>query len=117
MADNGERPFEPWFFEVEPPFALTDDERAKVSTLEALGRELVKRMVQQIALDDNVPWEAITPAFADSAIDRVRDAITAARNAGRTFRAANDLEELAGHYMDTMRLWLAIYGAARDRGD
>ncbi len=117
MADNGEQKFEPWFFEVEPAFNLTDDERDKVSTLEAAGRELVKRMVQQVAIDDDVPWEAMTPAFADLAIDRTRDAIHAARNAGRAFRARNDLEELAGRYMDTMRLWLAIHRVARARGE
>ncbi len=116
MAKNAEQPFEPWFFEVEPPFTLNDDERDKVKTLEALGRELVKRMVQQVALDESVDIELITPGFADRAIDRVRDTITAARNAGRAFRPTNDLEELAGRYMDTMRLWLAIYGVARDRG-
>jgi hypothetical protein len=106
---------EPWFFEIEPPFVLGDDESEKVKTLAALGRELVRRMVQQIALDDDMPLEAITPGFADHAIDRVRDAIHAARDSGPGHKAANDLEELAGRYMQAMRLWLMIHRAARDR--
>jgi hypothetical protein len=106
---------EPWFFEVEPPFVLDDEERDKVKTLEALGRELVRRMVQNIALDEGVPLESMMPDFADHAIDRARDAIHAARDAGPHHRPVNDLEELAGRYMQAMRLWLAIHRAARNR--
>jgi hypothetical protein len=115
LTRNHAIPLEPWFFEIEPPFALNDDEREKVRTLEALGRELVRRMVQQIALDEGMPLESITPGYADHALDRARDEIHIARNAGPAYRAGNDLEELAGRYMQAMRLWLLIYGAARDR--
>jgi hypothetical protein len=115
LSRNHATPLEPWFFEVEPPFDLNDEERDQVRTLEALGRELVRRMVQQVAIDENMPLESITPGFADHALDRVRDEIHAARNAGPAYKAANDLEELAHRYMRTMRLWLAIHGAARDR--
>jgi hypothetical protein len=115
LANPQATPLEPWFFEVETPFDLTEDEADKVKTLEAFGRELVRRMVEHIALDEGMPLESVTPGFADHAINRARDAIHAARNAGPRHRAIDDLEELAGKYMQTMRLWLAIQGAARDR--
>ncbi len=115
MADETGTRMEPWFFEVEPPFLLDDDEREKVQTLEILGRELVQRMVQHVALDEGVPLESMVPAFADHAIDRVRDSIHQARDRGPGHKPVNDLEELAARYMQAMRLWLAIYRVARDR--
>jgi hypothetical protein len=74
-------------------------------------------MVDQIALDENNYGEAITPAFAERAINRARDAIHAARDKGPRAKAATDLEELALRYMDAMRLWLLIHRAARARAE
>lgn len=108
------RPMEPWFYDLEPPFPLDDDSQDKIDALNSAGRAIVTRMVEHIAVDENVPAEAITPQFADLAIDKVRDAINAARDAGPTGRPTTDIEELAFRYMDAMRLWLRIYRAARD---
>ena len=113
MVDEA-RPMEPWFYDLEPPFPLDDDSQDKIDALNSAGRAIVTRMVEHIAVDENVPAEAITPQFADLAIDRVRDAINAARNAGPAARPTTDIEELAFRYMDAMRLWLRIYRAARD---
>jgi hypothetical protein len=114
MADDT-TPIEPWFFDLEAPCPLDDDDRERVKVLNAAGRAIVTRMVEHIAIDENVPAEAMTPAFADRAIDKVRDAIHAARNAGPTPRPKTDIEELAARYMEAMRLWLRIYRAARNR--
>jgi len=111
------KPIEPWFFDFEPPFSLNEDEQEKVEVLNAAGRALVQRMIEHIAVDENMPAEAITPAFADMAIDRARDAIHAARAAGPKAKPKTDLEELAMRYMEAMRLWLKIYAGARDRLD
>jgi hypothetical protein len=111
---NEARPMEPWFYDLEPPFPLDDDSQDKIDALNSAGRAIVTRMVEHIAVDENVPAEAITPQFADLAIDRARDAINAARDAGPAGRPATDIEELAFRYMDAMRLWLRIYRAARD---
>jgi hypothetical protein len=108
------KPMEPWFYDLEPPFPLDDDSQDKIDALNLAGRAIVTRMVEHIAVDENVPAEAITPQFADLAIDRARDAINAARNAGPAGRPTTDIEELAFRYMDAMRLWLRIYRAARD---
>ena len=113
MADS-DKPIEPWFFELEAPCPLDDEDQARIDVLKAAGRAIVTRMVEHIAIDENVPVEAMTPGFADIALDRVRDAIHAARNAGPKTRAKTDLEELAFRYMDAMRLWLRIYRTARD---
>ncbi len=108
------KPMEPWFYDLEPPFPLDDDSQDKIDALNSAGRAIVTRMVEHIAVDENVPAEAITPQFADLAIDRARDAINAARNAGPSGRPTTDLEELAFRYIDAMRLCLRIYRAARD---
>ncbi len=113
VADD-DKPMEPWFFELEPPFPLDDEDQARIETLNAAGRAIVQRMVEHIAIDEDVPAEAMTPDFADRAIDRTRDAIHAARNAGTRVRPKTDLEELAFKYMDAMRLWLRIYRMARE---
>jgi hypothetical protein len=112
VADD-EKPMEPWFFEIEPPFPLEDEDQARIDTLKAAGRAIVQRMVEHIAIDEDVPAEAMTPDFADRALDRVRGAIHAARNAGPRARPRTDLEELAIKYMDAMRLWARIYRGAR----
>jgi hypothetical protein len=108
------KPIEPWFFDLEPPFPLDEDSLDKIDALNSAGRAIVTRMIEHIAVDENVPTEAITPQFADLAIDRARDAIHTARNAGPAGRPATDIEELAYRYMDAMRLWLRIYRVARD---
>ena len=113
VADD-DRPMEPWFFEIEAPFPLDDEDRERITTLNAAGRAIVQRMVEHIAIDEDVPAEAMTPDFADRALDRARDAIHAARNARTGVRPNSDLEELAFKYMDAMRLWLRIYRAARE---
>jgi hypothetical protein len=106
---------EPWFYDLEPPFPIDDeDDQAKITTLNNAGRAIVTRMVELIAVDENMAPEAITPEFADRAIDKARDAIHAARNAGPNRKPETDIEELAHRYMDAMRLWLRIYRAARD---
>jgi hypothetical protein len=105
---------EPWFFEIEAPFPLDDEDRERITTLNAAGRAIVQRMVEHIAIDEDVPAEAMTPDFADRALDRARDAIHAARNTRPGVRPKTDLEELAFKYMDAMRLWLRIYRAARE---
>jgi hypothetical protein len=109
-----DKPIEPWFFEIEPPFALDDDDKERITALNLAGRAIVQRMVEHIAIDEDVPAEAMTPDFADRAIDRVRDAIHTARNAPPRARPKTDLDELAFKYMETMRLWLRIYRAARE---
>ncbi len=116
MVDEA-NPMEPWFYDLEPPFPLDDDSQDKIDALNSAGRAIVTRMVEHIAVDENVPAEAITPQFADLAIDKVRDAINAARNAGPARRPNTDIEELAFRYMDAMRLWLRVYRAARDAPD
>jgi hypothetical protein len=113
VADD-DKPIEPWFFEIEPPFPLDDEDQKRIDTLNAAGRAIVQRMVEHIAIDEDVPAEAMTPDFADRAIDRVRDAIHAARNARPGARPGTDLEELAFKYMDAIRLWLRIYRSARE---
>ena len=112
MADI-EKQVEPWFFEIEPPYPLDEDNQNRVNALNAAGRAIVTRMVEHIAIDEDVPAEAMTPDFADRAIDRARDAILTARNAGPKGRPKTDIEELAFKYMDAMRLWLRIYRMAR----
>jgi hypothetical protein len=109
------RPLEPWFFDEKPPFPLNEDDQARIDTLNAAGRAIVLRMVEQIALNDGIEWDGITPAFAETAIDRVRDIVHAARDRGPGAIAESDLEELALRYMDAMRLWLRIYAAARNK--
>jgi hypothetical protein len=116
VADT-DKPIEPWFFEIEPPFALDDENLERVTALGTAGRALVQRMVEHIAIDEDVPAEAMTPDFADRALDRVRDAIHAARNARPGTRPKTDLEELAFKYMDAMRLWLRIYRTGRGAND
>ena len=113
MADT-DKPIEPWFFEIEPPFTLDDDNQERITALNAAGRAIVQRMVEHIAVDEDVPAEAMTPDFADRAIDRARDAILHARNARPGAKPGTDLEELAFKYMDAMRLWLRIYRVARE---
>lgn len=113
MAEN-DKLIEPWFFEIEPPFALDEDNQERVTALNAAGRAIVQRMVEHIAVDEDVPAEAMTPDFADRAIDRARDAILSARNARPGAKPGTDLEELAFKYMDAMRLWLRIYRVARE---
>jgi hypothetical protein len=115
MADQ-DTPIEPWFFDLEAPCALAEEDQDRVNVLNAAGRAIVTRMVEHIAIDENMPAEALTPDFADRAIDRARDAIHAARNAGPGARPQTDLEELAFRYMDAMRLWARIYRAARAAG-
>jgi hypothetical protein len=107
------KPIEPWFFDLEPPFPLEEDDQAKIDTLNTAGRAIVRRMIEHIAVNENMPVESITSEFADRAIDRARDAIVAARNAGPSGKATTDIEELAFRYMEVMRLWLRIYRAAR----
>jgi hypothetical protein len=113
VADD-DKPMEPWFFEIEPPFPLEDEDQERITTLNAAGRAIVQRMVEHIAIDEDVPAEAMTPDFADRALDRVREAIHAARNASPRSRPKTDLEELAFKYMDAMRLWIRIYRIARE---
>ncbi len=113
---NDDKPMEPWFFEIEAPFPLDEDNQERVDTLNGAGRAIVQRMVEHIAIDEAVPAEAMTSEFADRALDRVRDAIHAARNAGPGTKPRTDLEELAFKYMEAMRLWLRIYRAARGDG-
>jgi hypothetical protein len=113
VADD-DKPMEPWFFEIEAPFPLDDEDRERITTLNTAGRAIVQRMVEHIAIDEDIPAEAMTPDFADRAIDRARDAIHAARGARPGARPKTDLEELAFKYMDAMRLWLRIYRAARE---
>ena len=110
---NDDKPMEPWFFEVPGPVPLDEDNQERVDTLNSAGRTIVQRMVEHIAIDEGVPAEAMTSEFADRAIDRVRDAIHAARNASPGAQPRTDLEELAFKYMDVMRLWLRIYRAAQ----
>jgi hypothetical protein len=116
VADD-DKPMEPWFFEIEPPFPLEDEDKARIDMLNTAGRAIVQRMVEHIAIDEDVPAEAMTPDFADRALDRVRGAIHAARNAGPRRRPATDLEELAFKYMDAMRLWLRIYRQAKGQAE
>ena len=113
MADD-DKPMEPWFFEIEPPFPLDDEDQERITTLNTAGRAIVQRMVEHIAIDEDVPAEAMTPDFADRALDRVREAIHAARNASPRSHPKTDLEELAFKYMDAMRLWIRIYRIARE---
>jgi hypothetical protein len=113
---NDDKPMEPWFFEVEGPAPLDPDNQGRIDTLNVAGRAIVQRMVEHIAIDESVPAEAMTPEFADRAIDRVRDIIHAARNARPDAKPGTDLEELAFKYMEVMRLWLRIYRAARGEG-
>jgi hypothetical protein len=112
---NDDRPIEPWFFEVDAPIVLDDENQGRIDTLNAAGRAIVQRMVEHIAIDENVPAEAMTSEFADRAIDRVRDAIHAARNAPPDAKPDTDLEELAFKYVEAMRLWLRIYRYAGNR--
>ncbi len=114
MSDEPGR-VEPWFYELEPSIALGEDDQEKVDTLTAAGRAIVLRMVEQVALDQNVAVDGMTAQFADMAIDRVRDAIVAARDAGPGMRANTDMEELALRYMEAMRLYMRIYRAAQNR--
>jgi hypothetical protein len=113
VADD-DKPMEPWFFEIEPPFPLDDEDQERITTLNTAGRAIVQRMVEHIAIDEDVPAEAMTPDFADRALDRVRGAIHTARNAGPRSHPKTDLEELAFKYMDAMRLWIRIYRIARE---
>ena len=115
MADT-DKPIEPWFFEVEPPFVLDEENLERVTALNAAGRAIVQRMVEHIAIDEDVPAEAMTPDFADRALDRVRDTIHAARNARPGTRPQTDLEEFAFKYMEAMRLWLRIYRTGQANG-
>jgi hypothetical protein len=110
---NDDKPMEPWFFEIKGLPSLDDESQERIETLNSAGRAIVQRMVEDIAIDEGVAAEALTSDFADRAIDRVRDAIHAARNAHPGTRPRTDLEELAFKYMDVMRLWLRIYRAAR----
>jgi len=112
---NDDKPMEPWFFEVEGPVPLDEDNQERIDTLNAAGRAIVQRMVEHIAINENVPAEAMTAEFADRAIDRVRDAIHTARNAKPDAKPRTDLEELAFKYMDVMRLWLRIYRVAQGK--
>jgi len=112
---NDDKPIEPWFFEIEGPCPLDEDNQERIDTLNAAGRTIVQRMVEHIAIDESVPAEAMTSEFADRAIDRARDAIHAARNAPPGAKPGTDLEELAFKYMDVMRLWLRIYRAAQGK--
>ena len=115
MADN-EKPIEPWFFDLEAPCPLNDEDQERVNVAERCrSGDRHGAWSEHIAIDEDVPAEALTPGFADMAIDRVRDAIHAARNAGPKARPKTDLEELAFRYMDAMRLWLRIYRAAREK--
>jgi len=113
---NDDKPMEPWFFEIEAPFPLDDENQERIDTLNVAGRAIVQRMVEHIAIDESVPAEAMTAEFADRALDRVRDAITAARSAPPGAKPRTDLEELAFKYMEAMRLWLRIYKMARGAG-
>ena len=113
---NDDKPMEPWFFEIEAPFPLDEENQERVDTLNAAGRAIVQRMVEHIAIDEGIPAEALTAEFADRALDRVRDAIHAARNARPDAKPRTDLEELALKYMEAMRLWLRIYRMARGHG-
>jgi hypothetical protein len=113
---NDDKPMEPWFFEIEAPFPLDEDNQERIDTLNVAGRAIVQRMVEHIAINENVPAEAMTAEFADRAVDRVRDAITAARSAPPGAKPGTDLEELAFKYMEAMRLWLRIYRMARGNG-
>jgi hypothetical protein len=112
---NDDKPMEPWFFELEGPCPLDEDNQERIDTLNAAGRVIVQKMVEHIAIDEGVPAEALTSQFADRAIDRVRDIIHAARNAAPGAKPRTDLEELAFKYMDVMRLWLRIYRAAQGK--
>ena len=112
---NDDKPIEPWFFELEGPVPLDEDNQDRIDTLNAAGRAIVQRMVEHIAIDESVPAEAMTADFADRAIDRVRDAIHAARSASPGAKPRTDLEELAFKYMEVMRLWLRIYRAAQQK--
>jgi hypothetical protein len=110
---NDDTPMEPWFFEIEAPFPLDEDNKERIDTLNVAGRAIVQRMVEHIAINENVPAEAMTAEFADRALNRARDAITAARNATPSAKPRTALEELAFKYMEAMRLWLRIYRLAR----
>ena len=110
---NDDKPIEPWFFEVAGPVPLDEDNQERIDALNTAGRAIVQRMVEHVAIDEGVPAEALTAEFADRAIDRVRDAIHAARNAPPGAKPRTDLEEFAVKYMDVMRLWLRIYRAAQ----
>jgi len=112
---NDDKPMEPWFFEIEGAVSLDEDNQERIDTLNAADRAIVQRMVEHIAINESVPAEAMTSEFADRAIDRVRDAIHAARNARPGAKPRTDLEELAFKYMDVMRLWLRIYRAAQGK--
>jgi hypothetical protein len=112
---NDDKPIEPWFFEIAGPVPLDEDNQERIDTLNAAGRTIVQRMVEHIAIDEGVPAEALTSEFADRAIDRVRDAIHAARNAPAGAKPRTDLEELAFKYMEVMRLWLRIYRTAQGK--
>ena len=112
---NDDKPIEPWFFEIEGPCPLDEDNQERIDMLNTAGRAIVQRMVEHIAIDESVPAEAMTSEFADRAIDRVRDTIHAARNAAPGTKPGTDLEELAFKYMDAMRLWLRIYRAAQGK--
>jgi hypothetical protein len=111
---NDDTPIEPWFFEIEGPVPLDEENQKRIDTLNTAGRAIVQRMVEHIAIDEGVPAEAATSEFADRAIDRVRDAIHAARNAPAGAKPGTDLEELAFKYMDVIRLWLRIYRTAQE---
>ena len=47
-------PMEPWFFDIEPPCALNDEDQARIDVLNAAGRTIVQRMVEHIAIDEDV---------------------------------------------------------------
>ena len=116
MADD-KKPIEPWFFEIAAPFPFDEENQERVDTLNAAGRAIVQRMVEHIAINEDVPAEAMTAEFADRALDRVRDAIHTARNARPGVKPGTDLEELAFKYMEAMRLWLRIYRIGRAAND
>ena len=84
MADD-DKPMEPWFFEIEPPFPLEDEDQERITTLNTAGRAIVQRMVEHIAIDEGVPAEAMTPDFADRALDRVRGRVSAGADVRRRY--------------------------------
>ena len=114
---NDDKPMEPWFFEIEAPFPLDEDDQERIDTLNVAGRAIVQRMVEHIAIDENVPARG-----DDRGVCRARPEPRPRCHPRRLGRPASgakpgtDLEELAFKYMEAMRLWLRIYRVARGSG-
>jgi hypothetical protein len=96
---------EPWVFEVPLPLAVTMSDGRQLEALNAAGRRIMLLMLQQVALDADMPLDAITEDYAEIGVSDVRSAVIAAATKRSQDRCGSHLELLALSYLGVMRDW------------